>query len=64
MRFSSLFRSRWLALFWSVGIVWTAVDVSGAFDKSDDGSASNGSANDSGADVKQVQDLVTKLKSG
>ena len=63
MRYSSLFRSRWLALFWSVGIVWTAVDVSGAFDKSDDDAASNVSSNDSGAALNQVQDLVKKLKS-
>ena len=28
MGFSRLFRSRWAALFWSAGIVWTAYDVS------------------------------------
>jgi len=27
MGFSRLFRSRWAALFWSAGIVWTAYDV-------------------------------------
>ena len=27
MGFSRLFRSRWAALLWSVGIVWTAYDV-------------------------------------
>lgn len=25
-----LFRSRWAALFWGAGIVWTAYDVAGA----------------------------------
>ena len=28
--FSRLFKSRWAALFWSAGIVWTAYDVAGA----------------------------------
>ena len=27
MGFSRLFRSRWKALFWSLGILWTAYDV-------------------------------------
>ncbi len=27
MGFSRLFRSRWAALFWAAGIVWTAYDV-------------------------------------
>ncbi|MGH6617272.1 hypothetical protein [Sphingomonas sp.] len=27
--FSRLFRSRWAALFWACGILWTAVDVAG-----------------------------------
>ena len=27
MNFSRLFRSRWAALFWSAGILWTAFDV-------------------------------------
>jgi len=62
MRYSSLFRSRWLALFWSVGIIWTALDVSGSFDQSDD--ATTNAASDNGAaGLSQVQDLVGKLKS-
>jgi len=28
-RYSSIFRSRWMALLWSAGIVWMAVDVAG-----------------------------------
>lgn len=27
MPFARLFRSRWAALFWAAGIMWTAVDV-------------------------------------
>lgn len=61
MRYSSLFRSRWLALFWSVGIVWTAVDVAGSFDGAD--AAANASSDDGAASLNQVQDLVGKLKS-
>ncbi|KQS46773.1 MULTISPECIES: hypothetical protein [unclassified Sphingomonas] len=30
MGFARLFRSRWAALFWSAGILWTAYDVAGA----------------------------------
>ena len=28
--FSRLFRSRWAALFWAGGVLWTAYDVAGA----------------------------------
>ena len=28
--FSRLFRSRWAALFWSAGVIWTAYDIAGA----------------------------------
>ena len=27
---SRLFRSRWTALFWAAGVVWTAYDVAGS----------------------------------
>jgi hypothetical protein len=29
MRHSTIFRSRWMALVWSAGIIWFAVDVAG-----------------------------------
>lgn len=29
MRTSSIFKSRWMALLWSAGIIWTAIDVAG-----------------------------------
>jgi hypothetical protein len=29
MRTSSIFKSRWMALLWSAGIIWFAVDVAG-----------------------------------
>ncbi len=28
-RYSSIFRSRWIALIWAAGIIWTAVDFAG-----------------------------------
>ena len=62
MRYSSLFRSRWMALLWSVGILWTAVDFAGSQDPGDE-VAANGAADDGGASLNQVQDLVSKLKS-
>jgi hypothetical protein len=39
-RHSSIFRSRWIALFWAAGIVWTAVDFAGSPDEDQ----ANGSA--------------------
>lgn len=62
MRYSSLFRSRWLALLWSAGIIWTAVEVAGSQDPGDN-VAANGAAHDGAADLNQLQDLVGKLKS-
>jgi hypothetical protein len=29
MKFSTIFRSRWMALLWSAGIIWFALDVAG-----------------------------------
>lgn len=60
MRYSSLFRSRWLALFWSAGIVWSAVSFVGSQEGGDD-AAVNGAAEDV-ADLNQLQALIGKLK--
>lgn len=35
MRTSSIFKSRWMALIWSAGIIWFAVGVAGTPDDSD-----------------------------
>ena len=61
MRYSSLFRSRWLALIWSVGILWTAVSFVG-LQEPEDGVAANGAA-DEGANLSELQALVAKLNS-
>jgi len=61
MRYSSLFRSRWLALIWSAGILWTAVSFVGS-QEPEDGVAANGAA-DEGANLSELQALVAKLNS-
>jgi len=61
MRYSSLFRSRWLALLWSVGIIWSAMSFVGS-QTPDDGGTANAMDN-SAADLERVQALVGRLKS-
>ena len=39
MRTSSIFKSRWMALLWSAGIIWFAVDTAGGSDQSSDEAA-------------------------
>ena len=40
MRFSTIFKSRWMAMLWAAGIIWFAYDVAGSQPQ-----ASNASAN-------------------
>jgi hypothetical protein len=61
MRYSSLFRSRWLALIWSAGILWTAVSFVGSQEPGD-GINANAAADD-GASLNELQALVGKLNS-
>ncbi len=61
MRFSSIFRSRWLALLWSAGIIWTAVDLAGSQDPGTE-PAANGVSNDGATDLQELQRLVGKLQ--
>lgn len=44
MRTSSIFKSRWMALIWSAGILWFAADVAGSGDQAqnDAAAADNG----------------------
>jgi hypothetical protein len=46
MRTSSIFKSRWMALLWSAGIIWLAISVAGPGD-----SAGNNTAADQPTDV-------------
>lgn len=59
MRYSSLFRSRWLALLWSIGILWSAASFVGFEDGQSDPVAAN--ADDGAADLNQIQALVSRL---
>jgi len=34
-RLSSIFKSRWMALLWAAGIIWTAVDFVGVSNSAD-----------------------------
>ena len=38
MRHSTIFKSRWMALLWSAGVLWFAIDVA---DSNDDGGSAN-----------------------
>jgi hypothetical protein len=41
MRFSTIFRSRWMALIWAAGIIWFAYDFAGSQPASADNSIGN-----------------------
>ncbi|KQS01462.1 hypothetical protein ASG11_17520 [Sphingomonas sp. Leaf357] len=43
MPYAKLFRSRWAAMIWAAGILWTAVDVAG-FSSPDAPATNNGTA--------------------
>jgi hypothetical protein len=68
MKFSTIFKSRWLALLWAAGILWFAYDFVGP---SDDPSATNSSdavelTDASGSPVspdeaKQLEEAVNRL---
>lgn len=48
-RTSSIFRSRWIALLWAGGIIWTAIDYAGRPD------AGNNAADDMPTSAEQAQ---------
>jgi hypothetical protein len=59
-RYSSIFRSRWMALLWAAGILWTAYD----FAAPDGDAAGNNQASDmpiNSADVAAIQDQLNQL---
>ena len=49
MRYSRLFRSRWAALLWGIGICWTAWEVSSAFAPPETNMAAAGQTDATGA---------------
>jgi hypothetical protein len=62
-RYSSIFRSRWMAVLWAAGIIWTAYDVA---DSNRSASGNNQQASDDAplnqADVDAIQAQLNQLK--
>ncbi|WCM27700.1 hypothetical protein NDN01_01845 [Sphingomonas sp. QA11] len=59
MHFAKLFRSRWAALIWAGGILWTAVDVAGySPSRQPDNQAAGAVPTDATGEVVQNSDLV------
>jgi len=56
MGFSKIFRSRWAALFWAGGVIWTAYDVASANAPSSSGKkpASAAMTDATGAEINQA----------
>lgn len=68
MKNSTIFKSRWFALLWAAGIIWTALDVAGgggSSDASTNNEASTGVTDATGAPVdnQQMQQLGAALNS-
>ena len=66
MRTSTIFKSRWWALIWGAGILWTAYDFAGAQPQAsavNNSAAADGSSDDSGAAITpdQAQDINAAL---
>jgi hypothetical protein len=62
-RYSSIFRSRWIALFWAAGILWLAYDAAGG---GDDAAGNNAQTDATGmplnqADIAAMQDELNLL---
>jgi hypothetical protein len=66
MKFSTIFRNRWYAVLWSIGIAWTAVefttpDVADPVATTDQSSDQNYSSDDIHSDTAELSALVDKL---
>jgi len=60
MRTQSIFRSRWLALLWAGGIIWSAVDFVGS--RGDSANSSDNAASvDGPAEAQQVAAALNSL---
>lgn len=62
MPFSRLFRSRWAALIWAAGILWTAYDVASNTPqrerRSTNGNSSDAAAQDATGETVNAEDLA------
>jgi hypothetical protein len=57
MRWSTIFKSRWMALLWAAGIIWFACDVAGSAPQSDNSAGSSEQA------IAEAQNLGSALNS-
>lgn len=53
-----VFRSRWWALLWAAGIVWTAVDYAGDKNEADGNNATGVAENTSQSGLLQATDVL------
>jgi hypothetical protein len=63
-RYSSIFKSRWMALLWAAGIIWWAVDIAGTSPASDQNNADQAAQTDAvgqPVDPKQVKQMEDTL---
>ena len=51
MRFSTIFKNRWMALLWAAGIVWFAYDVAGSQPQAVNASANSEQTDPTGSPV-------------
>ncbi len=58
IRHKSIFKSRWIALLWAGGIIWTAVEFAGGQSTGNAASNNNAASND---DVAAAQSLANTL---
>lgn len=60
MPMSRLFRSRWSALLWAGGIVWTACDVAGSAPRghAETGATGNATTIDAAGEAVDAADLI------
>jgi hypothetical protein len=54
MRTSSVFKSRWMALFWAAGIIWFAMDVAGSQPQDANSSVNSDDANAAAAALNSL----------
>ena len=58
MRFSSVFKNRWMALLWAAGILWFAYDFAGSAPQDASGNSSDGSAQSSTDNQNKAAELL------
>jgi hypothetical protein len=60
IKHKSIFKSRWIALLWAGGIIWSAVEFTGGLPGADAGN--NQTASDNGDDAAAAQAAINALQ--